>query len=59
MLCGYRLQVFEVVVKKKTFVGCCVEEVEKVGVSWISQNISQRDTRREPRQLDPAITTHF
>ena len=37
---------------------CCVEEVEKVGVSWTSLNISQCDTWREPRKLDPAITTH-
>lgn len=44
MPCGYRLEVFLVVVENEIYSGCCVEEVEKVGVSWISLNISQRDT---------------
>jgi hypothetical protein len=53
------MEEFEVVVEQSVFVCCWVEEVEAAEETWISLNISQRDTRREPRQLDPAITTHF
>ena len=53
------MEAFEVVVEQSVFVCCWVEEVEAAEGSWISLNISQGDTWREPRQLDPAITTHF
>jgi hypothetical protein len=38
------MEAFEVVVEQSVFVCCWVEEVEAAGGTWISLNISQRDT---------------
>ena len=38
------MEAFEVVVEQSVFVCCWVEEVEAAEGSWISLNISQRDT---------------